>query len=236
MMTITFLFDVDGTLTDARKPINQEFEYFMKDFISRGNKCMIITGSDRPKTVEQIGLSLTLRFARVYHCSGNHVFEDTKEIKKNEWLLSDEQKTFLTEYLHKINYNEMTGNHIEQRIGTANFSIVGRNANWAERARYAKWDQINKGRETVAMYYNQQFKDSVAQVAGETSIDIFPVGCDKSQAVNEQEGTTIFFGDNCFPGGNDFTAAQASTYYHQIDGGYKQTWEILKNTYISVDK
>ena len=236
MMTITFLFDVDGTLTDARKPINQEFEYFMKDFIMRGNKCMIITGSDRPKTVEQIGLSLTLRFARVYHCSGNHVFEDTKEIKKNEWLLSDEQKTFLTEYLHKINYNEMTGNHIEQRIGTANFSIVGRNANWEERARYAKWDQINKGRETVAMYYNQQFKDSVAQVAGETSIDIFPVGCDKSQAVNEQEGTTIFFGDNCFPGGNDFTAAQASTFYHQIDGGYKQTWEILKNTYISVDK
>ena len=236
MMTTTFLFDVDGTLTDARKPINQEFEYFMKDFIMRGNKCMIITGSDRPKTVEQIGLSLTLRFARVYHCSGNHVFEDTKEIKKNEWLLSDEQKTFLTEYLHKINYNEMTGNHIEQRIGTANFSIVGRNANWAERDRYAKWDQINKGRETVAMYYNQQFKDSVAQVAGETSIDIFPVGCDKSQAVNEQEGTTIFFGDNCFPGGNDFTAAQASTYYHQIDGGYKQTWEILKNTYISVDK
>ena len=236
MMTTTFLFDVDGTLTDARKPINQDFEHFMKDFIMRGNKCMIITGSDRPKTVEQIGLSLTLRFARVYHCSGNHVFEDTKEIKKNEWLLSDEQKTFLTEYLHKINYNEMTGNHIEQRIGTANFSIVGRNANWAERDRYAKWDQINKGRETVAMYYNQQFKDSVAQVAGETSIDIFPVGCDKSQAVNEQEGTTIFFGDNCFPGGNDFTAAQASTYYHQIDGGYKQTWEILKNTYISVDK
>ena len=236
ILTTTFLFDVDGTLTDARKPINQEFEYFMKDFIMRGNKCMIVTGSDRPKTVEQIGLSLTLRFARVYHCSGNHVFEDTKEIKKNEWLLSNEQKTFLTEYLHKINYSEMTGNHIEQRIGTANFSIVGRNANWDERARYAQWDKINKGRETVAMYYNQQFKDSVAQVAGETSIDIFPVGCDKSQAVNEQEGTTIFFGDNCFPGGNDFTAAQASTYYHQIDGGYKQTWEILKNTYISVDK
>ena len=130
----------------------------------------------------------------------------------------------------------MTGNHIEQRIGTANFSIVGRNANWAERARYAQWDKINKGRETVAMYYNQQFNDSIAQVAGETSIDIFPVGCDKSQAVNEQEGTTIFFGDNCFPGGNDFTAAQASTYYNLIDNGYQQTWEILKNTYISVDK
>jgi len=233
---ITFLFDVDGTLTDARKPINVEFEYFMKDFIMRGNKCMIVTGSDRPKTIEQIGLSLTLRFERVYHCSGNHVFEDTKEIKKNEWTLSKEQHQFLEQYLHKINYNEMTGNHIEQRTGTANFSIVGRNADWDQRARYLDWDKINKGRETVALYYNQEFKDSIAQVAGETSIDIFPVGCDKSQAVNEQEGTTIFFGDNCFPGGNDYTAAQASTYYHQIDGGYKQTWEILKNTYISVDK
>ena len=233
---ITFLFDVDGTLTDARKPINVEFEYFMKDFIMRGNKCMIVTGSDRPKTIEQIGLSLTLRFERVYHCSGNHVFEDTKEIKKNEWTLSKEQYQFLEQYLHKINYNEMTGNHIEQRTGTANFSIVGRNADWDQRARYSDWDKINKGRETVALYYNQEFKDSIAQVAGETSIDIFPVGCDKSQAVNEQEGTTIFFGDNCFPGGNDFTAAQASTYYHQIDDGYQQTWEILKNTYISVDK
>ena len=232
---MTFLFDVDGTLTDARKPINKEFEYFMKDFIN-SNKCMIVTGSDRPKTVEQIGLELTNAFDRVYHCSGNHVFEDTKEIKKNEWTLSKEQYQFLEQYLHKINYNEMTGNHIEQRIGTANFSIVGRNADWDQRARYSDWDKINKGRETVALYYNQEFKDSIAQVAGETSIDIFPVGCDKSQAVNEQEGTTIFFGDNCFPGGNDFTAAQASTYYHQIDDGYQQTWEILKNTYISVDK
>ena len=95
---MTFLFDVDGTLTDARKPINVEFEYFMKDFIMRGNKCMIVTGSDREKTVEQIGLNLTLRFARVYHCSGNHVFEDVKEVKKNEWTLSKEQNIFLKEY------------------------------------------------------------------------------------------------------------------------------------------
>ena len=232
---MTFLFDVDGTLTDARKPIDQKFKDFMIDFTSK-NKCMIVTGSDRPKTVEQIGLELTNAFDRVYHCSGNHVFEGSKEVKKNNWMMSKTQYKFLQDYLHRINYSEMTGNHIEQRIGTANFSIVGRNANWEERARYADWDKVNRGRETVAYYYNDEFKDSVAQVAGETSIDIFPVGCDKSQALNEQEGTTIFFGDNCFPGGNDFTAAQASTYYHQIDGGYKQTWEILKNTYISVDK
>ena len=234
-LTMTFLFDVDGTLTDARKPINKDFESFLKEFIKH-NKCIIVTGSDRPKTVEQIGLELTNAFDRVYHCSGNHVFEGNKEVKKNDWTLSDAQYTFLQEHLQKINYSEMTGNHIEQRTGTANFSIVGRNANWDQRKRYSKWEEVNKSRETVAMYFNQEFKDSIAQVAGETSIDIFPTGCDKSQVLAEQEGTTIFFGDNCYPGGNDYTAAQASTYYHQIDNGYKQTWEILKNTYISVDK
>ena len=55
---MTFLFDVDGTLTDARKPIDPKFKDFMIEFISN-NKCMIVTGSDRSKTVEQIGLELT---------------------------------------------------------------------------------------------------------------------------------------------------------------------------------
>jgi len=226
----TFLFDIDGTLTDPRRTIVPEFKQFMFNFI-KNNNCVVVTGSDRPKTVEQIGEDLTNSFARVYHCSGNHVFEGDKEVYKSDWRLSDAQETFLQAILHTFDYPEMTGNHIEQRTGTANFSIVGRNANWDQRARYADWEKTNKGRDTVAMYYNQEFNDSIAQVAGQTSIDIFKKGCDKSQAIREHEGTTIYFGDHCQPGGNDFTAAQASKHFHQIDQGYKQTWEILKNMY-----
>ena len=229
-MMKTFLFDIDGTLTDPRRTIVPEFKQFMFDFI-KSNNCMIVTGSDRPKTVEQIGEDLTNSFARVYHCSGNHVFAGNNEVYKSDWCLSDAQQSFLQAILHTFDYPEMTGNHIEQRTGTANFSIVGRNANWDQRARYADWEKTNKGRDTVAMYYNQEFSDSIAQVAGQTSIDIFKKGCDKSQAIREHEGTTIYFGDHCNPGGNDFTAAQASTSFHQIDQGYKQTWEILKNMY-----
>jgi len=229
-MTNTFMFDVDGTLTDPRRQINVEFEYFMKQFVNK-HKCMIVTGSDRPKTIEQIGLDLTVRFNRVYHCSGNHVFEDVNEVRRSDWSLSNDQIQFLTEYLHNVKYPEMTGNHIEQRTGTANFSLVGRNADWEQRERYAQWDKSNKGRETVAMYYNEQFSDSIAQVAGQTSIDIFKIGCDKSQAIREQKGKTIYFGDHCHPGGNDYTAAMASTTYYNIENGYKETWEILKKMY-----
>ena len=224
----TFLFDVDGTLTDPRRQIAPEFKDFMFDFVKQ-HTCMIVTGSDRPKTIEQIGEDLTNSFARVYHCSGNHVFVGNKEVYKSDWSLSEVEHTFLQAILHTFDYPEMTGNHIEQRTGTANFSIVGRNADWDQRARYAEWEKVNKGRDTVAMYYNQEFTNSIAQVAGQTSIDIFKTGCDKSQAIREQKGKTIYFGDHCNPGGNDFTAAQASTHFHQIDQGYKQTWEILKN-------
>jgi len=229
-MTI-FLFDVDGTLTDARKPIDPDFKEFMFEFMNQ-HHCVIVTGSDRPKTVEQIGLELTNTFHKVYHCSGNHVFIGNQEHHKNTWTLTEEQYKFLEQELDRFNYPEMTGNHIEQRTGTANFSICGRNADWEQRSRYAEWEKHNKAREQVALAFNERFDDVVAQVAGETSVDIFPVGCDKGQVLNDyKDSQTIFFGDNCFPGGNDHSAAQASTHYHQIDNGYKQTWEILKNRY-----
>lgn len=228
MTDTVYMFDVDGTLTDPRRQIVPKFKDFMFEFVKQ-HTCMIVTGSDRPKTIEQIGEDLTNSFARVYHCSGNHVFVGNKEVYKSDWSLSEVEHTFLQAILHTFDYPEMTGNHIEQRTGTANFSIVGRNANWDQRARYAEWEKVNKGRDTVAMYYNQEFTNSIAQVAGQTSIDIFKTGCDKSQAIREQKGKTIYFGDHCNPGGNDFTAAQASTHFHQIDQGYKQTWEILKN-------
>ena len=226
-----FLFDVDGTLTDARKTIDQEFEQFMLRFVNE-HECVIVTGSDRSKTLEQIGLQLTNAFEKVYHCSGNHVFIGSKEHHKNTWTLTQEQRNFLQEQLDKTDYPEKTGNHIEQRTGTANFSIVGRNADWDQRARYAEWDKHHMGRQLVSLAFNEVFDDVIAQVAGETSIDIFPIGCDKSQVLNNYKSNkTIFFGDNCFPGGNDYSAAQASTKYFQIDNGYRQTWKILKSKF-----
>ena len=48
-MTNTFMFDVDGTLTDARRTIDPDFHEFMLEFMEK-NKCMIVTGSDRSKT------------------------------------------------------------------------------------------------------------------------------------------------------------------------------------------
>ena len=49
-----FIFDVDGTLTPSRGKIDPQFEEWFKQFITLNTVCLV-TGSDRLKTIEQIG-------------------------------------------------------------------------------------------------------------------------------------------------------------------------------------
>jgi len=223
-----FIFDVDGTLTDSRKSIDKTFKNFMLEF-TRMHTCYICTGSDRQKTIEQIGEDLTNQFKLVFHCSGNLIYEQGTEKHKNDWKLSSEEVWFLKDKLSKSNYIEKTGNHLEERSGTANFSIVGRNATHEQRQRYLKWDNRKNERIEIANEFNEYYGyKSQAVVGGEISIDIFKKGCDKSQIKKYIEGETIYFGDRCYPGGNDYAISKLCDSFYQIDNGWKQTFSILE--------
>ena len=78
-----FIFDLDGTLTDARQYIDPEFEEFLHEFTGK-HLCYICTGSDYPKVEEQLGKELTDKFDTVFACSGNHHISKGKEIYKAE--------------------------------------------------------------------------------------------------------------------------------------------------------
>ncbi len=223
-----FIFDVDGTLTDSRKLIDKTFKNFMLDF-TRMHICYICTGSDRQKTIEQLGEDLTNQFKLAFQCSGNQIFENNTVKYTNDWKISNEELWFLKEKLSKSNYIEKTGNHIEERIGSINFSIVGRNANSAERASYYSWDKKFREREKIVNEYNEYYgHKSEAAIGGETSIDIFKIGCDKSQIKKHIEGETIYFGDKCYLGGNDYAISKLCDSFYQIDNGWKQTFSILE--------
>ena len=226
----SFVFDVDGTLTDARQQIDPKFEEFMQEF-TKVHTCYICTGSDRSKTIEQIGEKLTNSFEKAYHCSGNHVYQNGKEIGRTDWQLTEDEYNFLEAALDNITYPEKTGNHIEQRVGTANFSICGRNADLEQRERYAVWEREHKARHTVAQQFNKLFPQSQALVAGETSIDVFKLGHDKSQVRQYINDDIIFFGDKCFPGGNDYALSKLSERFHQINNGWRETYLLLQNFY-----
>jgi phosphomannomutase len=236
---LKYVFDVDGTLTPSRQVINKKFAVWFRKFC-QSNHVYLVTGSDRPKTLEQIGNTIYNSCNRVYNCNGNDVWEKDVNVRNNPWKIQVSAHQTLRYWLENTQFPHLTGTHIEERPGMVNFSIVGRGANTEQRAEYVKWDKEYNERANMALYINyndDEFKDIIATVGGETGIDIGPTGSDKSQILKDfnKNDSIIFFGDGIFDGGNDYTLAQAIKKKgigrtHKVSG-WEETYEILKNVY-----
>ena len=232
-MNNKFIFDVDGTLTPSRDHINLDFAIWFSDFCLM-NEVYLVTGSDKAKTVEQVGLDIYNKCERVYQCSGSDVWDAETNILKSGWTLPDLARTFLISCEYESLFSLRTGNHIEQRSGMVNFSVVGRNANAEQRATYVEYDTVKNERINIASAFNTMFPDLQATVGGETGIDIAPRGADKSQILRDfkEDDTIHFYGDAMFEGGNDLPLAYALKdfqlgFSHQVDG-WQHTWEKLR--------
>ena len=223
-----FIFDVDGTLTPSRSKIDKNFITFFLDFC-KNNDVYLVTGSDKEKTIEQIGEKIYNRCKRVYQCNGNDVWIGNENIQTNEWTLPDLARTFLISCEYESQFDTRTGNHIEERPGMINFSVVGRNANAEQRASYVTYEEQNSERKKIAEAFNTMFPDLSAKVGGETGIDISPKGADKSQIVKDfdKEDTLWFFGDAIYEGGNDYPLAKLIKNHRKVNG-WSQTKEYLQ--------
>ena len=212
-----YIFDVDGTLTPSRGEIDTQFKQYLLE-ISRTNDIYFATGSDKQKTVEQIGEDLFNRAKKVYNCSGNDVYEKDKCVYTSNWKLPEQLETLLGKCLDKSKYPTRTGNHIEKRKGCVNFSVLGRNAEHVDRKDYYNYDNQTGERAFIAKIINKSDKSVTAQVAGETGIDIYERNKDKGQIIKDfsKEDTIFFFGDKMTEGGNDFPLANKNTEGYNI--------------------
>jgi len=229
-----FIFDVDGTLTPSRGKIDTAFKEYFNDFC-RNNQVFLVTGSDKPKTVEQLGEDTYNLAHTVYNCSGNDVWQSSKHVRQSKWILPETAHTFLSECLTESSFPLRTGLHFEHRPGMVNFSVVGRNATLGERKLYVKFDTEVDERNTIAKQFNKMFPEIEARPGGETGIDIAPKGNDKSQILIDFDKTDriIFFGDRMDVDGNDhplMIANQQGLNYPVK--GWEDTWNKL-NAYIS---
>jgi phosphomannomutase len=229
-----FVFDVDGTLTPSRQGMDAEFQHWFLEFCY-DNEVYLVTGSDYPKTVEQVGVSIAENVKRCYNCSGSDVWESGVNIRTNDWSIPVEVHQLLREFIRTSKFSIRAGNHIEERPGMVNFSIVGRDATKEQRAEYVVWDTANKEREVLARIITNEFDGITATVGGETGIDIHPVGADKSQILKDfyHSDNIFFFGDAMFEGGNDkplADAVEARAYFSKIHPvkNWKDTWEKLR--------
>ena len=230
------LFDVDGTLTPSRQRIDEEFRLWFYDFVWKRNYHIgLVTGSDYPKTVEQLGREICERVGRSFNCLGNDVWAQGKNVYTNPWHLPAEAEFFLLEKLFQSKYPIRTGTHIEHRPGLCNFSVVGREATQEQRQEYHAFDNQDGERIRIASELGVHFPDLEARVGGEISIDIYPKGADKQQVIDTLEGdyTIKYFGDRTDPTGNDHTIAQRIINDRLGDvytvTNWKETWELLRS-------
>ena len=231
-----FIFDVDGTLTPSRCQIDPEFRAFMLKF-SWENDVYLVTGSDRQKTLEQVGEDLFNRSKRVYNCSGSDTYEQDKNVYRDEWELPWDVERFLLDELDYSQFPMRNGNHIERRPGGVNFSILGRAKDpFLGRKEYMEWSKRTNEREDIADRLRNEFPGLSVALGGQTGIDIGPWGSDKSQILRDFKlGQQIyFFGDRMEPGGNDHSLGEAvkdmggSTYHVK---NWEETRTILEGIY-----
>ena len=227
-----FIFDVDGTLTDSRQQIDLSFEVYMIKFCCKYD-VYLVTGSDRAKTVEQVGLDIYNRSKRVYNCSGADVYEKDNNVYKSDWKPSRKLINFLSDELDYSTFPHKTGNHIEHRPGGINFSILGRGVDSMKyRKEYVKWDINTTERILMSDRIKSEFPDLNIQIGGQTGLDISD--SDKSQILRDfnLEDELVFFGDMMKKGQNDYPLAVAvdkrgGTNY--TVGSWQETYKKLKD-------
>ena len=204
-----FIFDVDGTLTESRQQIDLSFEVYMIKFCCKYD-VYLVTGSDRAKTVEQVGLDIYNRSKRVYNCSGADVYEKDHNVYKSDWKPSRKLINFLSDELDFSTFPHKTGNHIEHRPGGINFSILGRGQDsMKNRKEYVKWDINTTERILMSDRIKSEFPDLNIQIGGQTGLDISDSY--KSQILRDfnSEDELVFFGDMMKEGQNDYPLAVA---------------------------
>lgn len=223
---IAFIFDVDGTLTPSRNLIDRQFAVWFSKFCN-ANDVYLVTGSDKQKTVQQIGNSLYLLAKRVYNCNGSEVWEKQTLVRQDKIPDSIHLQNMYSDLLKKLDFSPYpirTGKHIEYRECMINFSILGRNANMEQRKEYVKYDTMYNERSKLCKELTRLHGDHFDfLVAGEIGIDIVEKGKDKSQILKDfDKKYVMFFGDKTEEGGNDYPLKKAI-----LDRGYGTTHKVV---------
>lgn len=226
MTKIAYCFDIDGTLTPSRSVMDEEFRQEFLKFQAE-HDVYLVSGSDYPKTLEQVGQEVIDKAKLLFNCCGNEVRTSNHIRYHSTWKPGGLFLLFLESLKRKSEFTIRTGKHIETRTGMVNFSVVGRNANKEERAQYVVWDNATNEREQYAKEIRKAFPELDCTIAGETGLDIYPKGKDKAQVKNWIDDPITFFGDRCEEGGNDYSLAKVADIVYHVKN-WQETQNILR--------
>ena len=237
-MSVIHIFDIDGTLTPPKKPMDQQFAEMFGLWASKNQFCLV-TGGTLDDIKSQIPRDILAKICFVFACSGNAVYSyqsDSTELEleyANDFVESQELLDFLNFELKYSNWGTKFGNHIERRQGAINFSVVGRNADDEWRQKYYEFDKHDGERRRIATAINERFPLYWADIGGMISIDITMRGQDKRQILDYLDlsnGSVKFYGDkisygNDKPLADEIEKRKCGTSYEVT--GYNDLIELL---------
>lgn len=212
---IICLFDIDGTLTPARKTISSE----MRETLRKLREKVVVGfvgGSDLPKQVEQIGEDVLDLFDFSFAENGLTAYRLGQKLESASFIsyMGEERYkklvNFILKYIADLDIPIKRGTFVEFRNGMINVSPIGRNCSHPERNEFEKFDKINNIRSKFVDILKNEFVDCdlTFSIGGQISFDVFPTGWDKTYCLRHIKGENFeeihFFGDKTFKGGNDY--------------------------------
>eukprot|EP01126_Amoeba_proteus_P031674 TRINITY_DN3100_c0_g1_i1.p1 TRINITY_DN3100_c0_g1~~TRINITY_DN3100_c0_g1_i1.p1 ORF type:complete len:249 (-),score=41.06 TRINITY_DN3100_c0_g1_i1:208-954(-) len=209
------LFDIDGTLTPARKTIQPHMRGMLvalrkKVFVG------VVGGSDAAKQKEQLGEDF-LQLVDFNFCENGLIAYHQGELFHSKSILNylgnDRLKQLINwtlRYVADLDIPIKRGTFFEYRTGLLNISPIGRNCSQLEREEFCLYNKEHKILEAMVAAMKKEFEDFALtfSIGGQISFDVFPRGWDKTYCLNHVRERNFkeihFFGDKTSPGGNDF--------------------------------
>jgi phosphomannomutase len=222
------LFDMDGTLTEARGKFNTELLLDLRK-LSQYADIGIVTGSDIDYVNQQMEKLIKyseLRYiTHILPCNGTKYYrppshcDDGYTLVHNNDMARELPSDCLREVFKVLTSSQadvcyhsipLTGHFINYRGSMINWSPIGRNANSHQREAFIKYDNENDLR--LSLKRSLETKLNLLcpnkldiKMGGDTSFDIYPKGWDKTYALKHFPDKNVWFvGDRCDPSGNDY--------------------------------
>ncbi|KAG2810079.1 hypothetical protein PC112_g16217 [Phytophthora cactorum] len=191
------LFDVDGTLTVARKTATPEMLARLKK-LRESITIGVVGGSDLVKQKEQLGEDVINNFDYSFSENGLVAFHAGKLVGetnlKSQYTNPQINKlvSFCLRYIADLDIPVKRGTFVEFRMGMINVSPIGRNCSQEERDEFEKVPRVQPD----LLHRRPDL------------VDVFPSGWDKTFCLRYLDAKDYdeihFFGDKTHKGGNDY--------------------------------
>ena len=217
------LFDMDGTLTEARKSITREVVNGLKELAAHVH-IGIVSGSPMSYIQEQMSIAwndtdaVPVEKLLIMPCNGTQVYCFDKalgnfkltykaSLRKHLGTICaapDPYREIITNLVELQGYSlrkydhPVSGNFISYRESLLNWCMIGRDASHEERAAFTIEDAEKELRKHLCECLRVRLDASGLHevdlaLGGSTSIDIYPKGWDKTHALRHLGEATVWF-------------------------------------------